>query len=186
MSCTEHRYRSAPPPPMALRLFRGDQLHCHRVPRRGGPTPSAKARASQLDSFHFSTLFQEGPPSSRMLPSPLAALLVAFLLSLFVHQVGGATPFLTLPVERRTLHNSVSHRPASHWEDVKDRLRAKYGYGNAKVAAIKAIERREELAKRAVGTFGLADQFWDSNYVVSINLGTPPQQFKVIPDTGSS
>ena len=65
-------------------------------------------------------------------------------------------------------------------------MRAKYGYGKAKDAAIKAIERREQLAKRAVGTFGLADQFWDSNYVVSINVGTPPQQFSVIPDTGSS
>jgi len=30
--------------------------------------------------------------------------------------------------------------------------------------------------QRAVGTFGLADQFLDSNYVVPINFGTPPQQ----------
>jgi len=121
-----------------------------------------------------------------MLPAPLAAFLVAFLSSWVVQEVGGATPLLTLPLERRTLHNAISHRPASHWENVKNGLRAKYGYGKEKLAAIKAIQRREELAKRAVGTFELIDQFWDTSYMVSINIGTPPQKFNVIPDTGSS
>jgi len=121
-----------------------------------------------------------------MLPLPLTTLLVALFLSLFVQEAGGATPLLTLPVERRTVYNAGSHHPPSHWENVKNGLRARFGYGNARVAAVKAIERREELAKRAVGTFGLVDQFWDSNYMVSINIGTPPQQFSVIPDTGSS
>ena len=106
-------------------------------------------------------------------------------MSLFVQEAGGATPLLTLPLERRA-YNAVSHHPPSHWENVKNGLRARFGYGKARVAAIKAIEHREELAKRAVGTFGLVNQFWDRNYLVSINIGTPPQQFSVIPDTGSS
>jgi len=110
-------------------------------------------------------------------------LLVALLLSLFVQEAGGATPLLTLPLERRTLYSAGSHHPPSHWESVKNGLRATYGYGKERVAAIKAIE---ELAKRAVGTFGLVDQFWDTGYLVSINIGTPPQQFSVIPNTGSS
>jgi len=117
---------------------------------------------------------------------PLKTLLVALLLSLFVQEAPGATPLLTLPLERRTVYNAVSHHLPAHWENVKNGLRATYGYGDTRVAAIKAIERREELANRAVDTFGLIDQSLDTSYLVSINIGTPPQQFGVMPSTGSS
>lgn len=163
-----------------------DQLHCHSVPTAGradGPVLRALRDLTVSPTPH---LARKVLRRSRMLPSPLTVLLVASFSPLFVQQIGAATPLLTLPLEPRTFPNPLSHRPASHWESVKDGLRAKFGYGNAKVAAIKAIERREELAKRAVETFPLVDHLWDSNYLVSINVGTPPQQLKVIPDTGSS
>jgi len=121
-----------------------------------------------------------------MPPLPLTTLLVALFLSLFVQEAGGATPLLTLPLERRSVYNAASHHPPPYWENVKNGMRAAYGYGNEKVAAIKAIERREELAKRAVGTFGLIDQALDTSYLVSVNIGTPPQQFGFLPSTGSS
>jgi Eukaryotic aspartyl protease len=161
-----------------------------RVPRARA---NAKVKVGRLThkgraphSHLGSATCQHGLGWSRMRPSPLAALQAAFLSSCFTHLVGGATPLLTLPLERRDFHNSATHRPASHWENVKNGLRAKFGYGKAKLAAINAIQRREELAKRAVGTFGLIDQFWDTSYLVSISIGTPPQQFSVTPDTGSS
>lgn len=161
---------------------------CHREKlylRLLFPGPCADGKgASQLD------LCQHEPPPSKMLPSPLAAplaaLLVALLSSVFVQEVGGAAPFLTLPLERRVFRNAVARRPASHWENVKNGLRAKFGYGTAKLAAIEALQRREELAKRTPGTFGLIDQYWDTTWLVPISIGTPPQQFNVIPDTGSS
>ena len=148
----------------------------------------ADARAASQGPLQLgvSNRRQHEPLLSRMFSLPVAALVVTLLLTLVVQEVKGVTPLITLPLERRTLHSSVSHRPVSHWENVKNDLRAKFGYGQAKFAAIEAIHRREELAKRATGTFGLVDQFWDSNYLVSINIGTPPQQFSVIPDTGSS
>jgi Eukaryotic aspartyl protease len=123
-----------------------------------------------------------------MLPAPLAALLGALISSSIVHQVGRAeaTPPLTLPLQPRSFHNAAFHRPASYWENVKNSLRAKFGYGEARLAALNAIQRRGELAKRAAGTLGLVDQYLDSTYIVSISIGTPPQQFNVIPDTGSS
>ena len=121
------------------------------------------------------------------MPRPLLiAFLVALVSTLVVQEVGGVAPLITLPLERRTLHNSVSHPPASHWENIKNGLRAQYGYGKAKFEAIEAIQRREELAKRAMGSFDLVDQNWDTHYLVSINIGTPPQKFNVLPHTGSS
>lgn len=166
------------------------QLQNHLVTERSstfdfsfrGRLPTARA----LRNLIVSTLCQHEPHPSKMLPSPLAALLVALLSSVFVQEVGGAEPFLTLPLERRTFRNAVARRPPSHWENVKNGLRAKYGYGKAKLAAIEALQRREELAKRTPGTFGLIDQYWDTTYLVPISIGTPPQQFNVIPDTGSS
>lgn len=152
-----------------------------------GRRQALRKGASQLDCFHFCASPRHPEPApSKMLPSPLAALVVALLSSLFAHEVEGATPLLTLPLERRTFHNAVSHRPPSHWENVKNGLRAKFGYGKSQLAAIEAIQRREELAKRAVGTVGLIDQYWDTNYMVTLSVGTPPQTFNVVPDTGSS
>jgi Eukaryotic aspartyl protease len=157
----------------------------------GGSLEPKSIRALLLASpLAGPTLCQRRPSSTFVvgMPSwPLTALLGVVLSLSIVHQVGAATPpLLTLPLTRRHLPNPATHRPASHWESLKNGLRAKFGYGEAKLAAIHAIQRREELSKRAVGTFGLIDQYWDSTYLVSINIGTPPQNFNVIADTGSS
>ena len=170
----------------SLRILRYLSLRSASPSLSSGIAVSCRFQGSQGPLLLVSNRCQQESLLSRMPPPPLITLVIALLSAVVSQEVGGATPVMTLPLARRTLHNSVSHRPISHWENIKNGMRANFGYGKARDVAIEAIQRREELAKRSIGTFGLVDQYGDSSYLVSINIGTPPQQFSVVPQTGSS
>jgi cathepsin D len=83
--------------------------------------------------------------------------------------LGGADP-LHLPLTRR----QESNPDLGYWAQAADNLRKKYGYNT--------IQKRQTTSSAVP----LTNQHGDSSYLGSMTIGTPPQPFTVILDTGSS
>jgi len=73
------------------------------------------------------------------------------------------------------LKRSIKPRGIEQYADIADRLRGKYGY-------TPSTKRK----RQAIPGIAIVNQHGDNAYFSSVSVGTPPQSFNVIIDTGSA
>ncbi|TFK74251.1 acid protease [Pluteus cervinus] len=107
---------------------------------------------------------------------PLSILLLLFPAS--VLSAPSPQPLLDaihVPLTRRNVVHNISHYAVA-----AENIRGKYGFSSSRNAATNS--KRAGLA----ATFSTVNQQADSSYYGTLTIGTPPQSFNVILDTGSS